>query len=77
MPFYQQLIVTMPKFPKEALVALFKRHSKLVIEHGGVVRGIEHHGIRPLPERATRYNNLYIIILLWRIIHNLFILILF
>lgn len=55
MPFYQQLIVTMPKFSKEALVGLFKRHSKLVIENGGVVRGIEHHGIRPLPERATRY----------------------
>jgi ribosomal protein S6 len=54
MPPYQQLIVTMPKVAKESLVRLFKSHSEIVMKGGGVVRGIENHGVRPLPSRARR-----------------------
>ena len=54
MPLYQQIIVALPKYPKSGLVDLFKRHSKLIINNGGVIRGIENHGIRPLPEKAKR-----------------------
>ena len=54
MPLYHQIIVTLPKFGKEGLVTLFKKHSKTILELGGIIRGIEHHGIRPLPERARR-----------------------
>jgi len=54
MPLYHQVIVALPKYSKEGLVGLFKKHSRTVLENGGVVRGIEHHGIRPLPERARR-----------------------
>mmetsp|Transcript_26590 Transcript_26590/g.26840 ORF Transcript_26590/g.26840 Transcript_26590/m.26840 type:complete len:129 (+) Transcript_26590:205-591(+) len=54
MPLYQQIIVTIPSFGKEGLVSLFRRHAKAVLDNGGVVRGIEHHGVRPLPERARR-----------------------
>jgi len=54
MPFYQQVIVTMPKYPKDLLVTLFRKHAKTVLDNGGVIRGIENHGIRPLLERATR-----------------------
>jgi len=54
MPLYHQVIVALPKYSKEGLVTLFKKHTRTVIENGGVVRGIEHHGIRPLPERARR-----------------------
>lgn len=54
MPFYQQIVVTMPKYPKDLLVTLFRKHTKTILDNGGVVRGIENHGIRPLLERATR-----------------------
>jgi ribosomal protein S6 len=54
MPLYHQIIVTLPKYPKDGLVQLFKRHTKMILDNGGVVRGVEHHGIRPLPERARR-----------------------
>jgi len=54
MPLYHQIIVALPRYPKEGLVNMFRKHSKLVMSAGGVVRGIENHGVRPLPERATR-----------------------
>lgn len=54
MPLYHQIIVALPKYSKEGLVALFRKHTKTILDNGGVVRGIEHHGIRPLPERARR-----------------------
>ena len=54
MPFYQQMILCMPKYSVENLVGLFKRHAKTVLENGGVLRGIENHGIKPLPERTKR-----------------------
>ena len=54
MPFYQQIILTIPKFGKESLVQLFKKHSKLILKNGGNVRAIEHSSIRPLPERTKR-----------------------
>ena len=54
MPLYQQIILALPKHPKSGLVDLCKRHSKLIISNGGVLRGIENHGIRSLPEKAKR-----------------------
>ena len=54
MPLYQQIIATMPKYSPGSLVNLFKQHAKVVMDHGGIVRGIEHHGIRPLPEKTKR-----------------------
>lgn len=54
MPLYQQIIVALPKYEKEGLVGIFRRHSQLVLDSGGVVRGVENHGIRQLPERAKR-----------------------
>ena len=56
MPLYQQIIATMPKYSTVNLVNLFKQHARIVIEHGGVVRGIEHHGIRPLSEKTRRWS---------------------
>jgi ribosomal protein S6 len=55
MPLYQQIIITLPKVTKEALVGLFKRHSNTVLENKGNLRAIENHGIRPLPERTRRF----------------------
>ena len=54
MPFYQQIILTIPKFAKDSLVQLFKKHTKLILKNGGNVRAIEHSGVRPLPERTKR-----------------------
>ena len=58
MPLYSQLIIALPGIPKPDLVALCRTHAKLVIDFGGVVRGIENHGVRPLPARAKRLVNL-------------------
>jgi hypothetical protein len=41
MPLYQQIIVAIPKYPKEGLVSLFRKHAKTIIDSGGVVRGVE------------------------------------
>ena len=41
MPLYQQIIVAIPKYPKEGLVSLFRKHTKTIVDNGGVVRGIE------------------------------------
>lgn len=54
MPLYQHVLVALPKYPKEALTDLFRRYTKVVLDNGGVLRGIENHGIRMLPERARR-----------------------
>lgn len=54
MPLYQQIIVALPKYSKQNLSELFKNYSLTILNHGGVVRGIEHHGIRMLPEQAKR-----------------------
>ena len=32
MPFYQQIILTIPKFAKDSLVQLFKKHTKLILK---------------------------------------------
>ena len=55
MPLYQQIIVAMPKSRSNALAELFKKYTATLTLNGGVVRGIENHGIRPLPEKAKRY----------------------
>jgi len=44
----------MPQFTKTPLVSLFRRHTKAILAKGGVVRGIEHHGVRPLCERSKK-----------------------
>lgn len=54
MPLYQQIIVTIPKLGEEALVSLFKRHTQVILSNGGVLRGIENHGVRPLAEKAKK-----------------------
>lgn len=54
MPLYQQIIATMPKYPPEKLVALFRTHAKIILDSGGIVRGLEHHGVRPLPEQSRK-----------------------
>jgi hypothetical protein len=54
MPLYQQIFQVLPKFPLEGLVTMFKKHSKTILNLGGNVRGIENHGLRPLPERTRR-----------------------
>lgn len=51
---YQQIIIALPKYPSTSLVTTFKNHANVIFQNGGIYRGIEHHGIRPLPERATR-----------------------
>lgn len=58
MPLYSQLIVALPGCSKEALVTMCRRHAKLILDNGGVVRGIENHGVRPLPARAKRYSDM-------------------
>lgn len=55
MPLYSQLIIALPKTKGPELVAICRRHAKLILDNGGVVRGIENHGIRPLPARAKRF----------------------
>jgi ribosomal protein S6 len=54
MPLYQQIVVALPKFPNQALVEVFKKYSGIILSNGGVIRGIENHGIRPLAEQAKR-----------------------
>jgi ribosomal protein S6 len=54
MPFYQQIIVCLPGYNKSSLVKLFRKHAQMIQKNGGVVRAIEHNGVRPLPERARR-----------------------
>jgi hypothetical protein len=55
MPLYQQIVVAMPKTPIPNLVDLFKRYTKTLVNSGGIVRGIENHGIRPLQEKGKRF----------------------
>lgn len=55
MPLYQQIIVALPKYPADGLVKILKKFSKTVIQNGGVVRGIENNGVRPLAEKAKRF----------------------
>jgi ribosomal protein S6 len=54
MPLYQQIVVCLPGVSKEGMVSLFRNHTRLVQRLGGTVRGLEHNGIRPLPEKAKR-----------------------
>lgn len=55
MPLYSQLIIALPRCKAPELVSICRRHAKLILDNGGVVRGIENHGIRPLPARAKRF----------------------
>jgi ribosomal protein S6 len=55
MPVYQQIIVALPQYSKTALADLFKKYTSTILSSKGVIRGIENHGIRPLPEKAKRY----------------------
>ena len=55
MPLYQQMIMMLPKAPKDRMVKILQQHAKIVLDSGGNYRGVENHGIRPLPERTRRY----------------------
>jgi ribosomal protein S6 len=59
MPLYQHIILTLPKASKETLATLMKKYAEIVFAANGVIRGIENHGIRSLPERARRYSLLF------------------
>lgn len=54
MPIYQKLIICLPKYPHDKLALMVKRHAKAILNHGGIVRGVENHGVRALQERAKR-----------------------
>eukprot|EP01039_Chlorochromonas_danica_P011117 gene11117-12385_t len=54
MPLYHQIILTSPKKAAPVLTDLFRKYARIVIGQGGVVRSIENHGVRALPERAKR-----------------------
>jgi len=54
MPVYQQIIVALPHYSSTALADLFKKYTSIILSSKGVIRGIENHGIRPLPEKAKR-----------------------
>ena len=54
MPLYQQIVLTMPQFGRGGLAQLFRRHARTVLDRGGVVRTVEHHGLRPLLERSKK-----------------------
>ena len=60
MPLYQQMIMMLPKAPKDRMVKILQQHAKIVLDSGGNYRGVENHGIRPLPERTRRYCQLII-----------------
>ena len=44
----------MPKTTAQSLVELFKKYTKTIISNGGVVRGIENHGVRPLGDQTKK-----------------------
>eukprot|EP00598_Pedospumella_elongata_P001702 CAMPEP_0184967494 /NCGR_PEP_ID=MMETSP1098-20130426/858_1 /TAXON_ID=89044 /ORGANISM="Spumella elongata, Strain CCAP 955/1" /LENGTH=114 /DNA_ID=CAMNT_0027488965 /DNA_START=94 /DNA_END=438 /DNA_ORIENTATION=+ len=44
----------LPKAPKDRMVKILQQHAKIVLDSGGNYRGVENHGIRPLPERTRR-----------------------
>jgi len=48
MPLYEVLCVANPKAPVTNITRLFQRCSAIVLRSGGVVRGVEHLGIRHL-----------------------------
>eukprot|EP00388_Colpodella_angusta_P032136 GDKK01025588.1.p1 GENE.GDKK01025588.1~~GDKK01025588.1.p1 ORF type:complete len:131 (+),score=23.62 GDKK01025588.1:77-469(+) len=54
MPLYQQILMMLPKAPKDKMVKILQQQAKIVLESGGNYRGVENHGIRPLPERTRR-----------------------
>lgn len=54
MPLYQQIILVAPKQGLDKVQEVFKNYVLTVLRNGGVVRAIENHGIRPLPERTMR-----------------------
>jgi ribosomal protein S6 len=55
MPTYQQILVALPKCDKTELCNIVRRYANVVLENGGVLRGVDNHGLRMLPERSKRY----------------------
>jgi hypothetical protein len=55
MPLYQHIILAVPKALPKDLSTFFKKYSSLIMDCKGLVRGIENHGVRPLPARTRRY----------------------
>ena len=54
MPLYEHIILTIPQFPTASLVNIFRKYGKAIIDNKGNLRGIQNHGIRPLPARTTK-----------------------
>mmetsp|Transcript_22939 Transcript_22939/g.35310 ORF Transcript_22939/g.35310 Transcript_22939/m.35310 type:complete len:136 (+) Transcript_22939:113-520(+) len=56
MVFYELLMTTKDVIPYKALTELTKSIAHKVVENGGIVRGVQNHGIRVLPNRfRARY----------------------
>lgn len=56
MVFYECVLTTRNTTPYCTLTNLMKSVANKVVENGGIVRGVQNHGIRPLPHRfKARY----------------------
>ncbi|EPQ32424.1 uncharacterized protein PFL1_00620 [Pseudozyma flocculosa PF-1] len=55
MPLYELLCIAASSAESAPLRDLVKSTSKLVIDNGGAVRGIQYWGLRKLPQRARRH----------------------
>lgn len=48
MPHYHVMCIARTRAPADALASLMKTAATAVVKSGGVVRRIQHHGVRPL-----------------------------
>ncbi len=48
-----------PTKAPQMLTDMFRRYARTIMGKGGVVRSIENHGLRTLPERAKRQVIMY------------------
>ncbi|CAM9775109.1 unnamed protein product [Chrysoparadoxa australica] len=51
MPFYHQVAVLKPTLQPHDLTRIYRRVCKEILKSGGIVRCVEHHGLRSLPYR--------------------------
>jgi ribosomal protein S6 len=56
MPLYHQVILLSPSKTSVILADVFRKYARTILGKGGVVRSIENHGVRALPERTRRYS---------------------
>lgn len=57
MPLYHQILLINPAKSPTLVAEMFRRYARFVIAEGGVLRGIENHGVRVLPARTSRYTD--------------------